>query len=359
MFLLILTLGLAFLLALYGVPLARQAALKYGIVDNPDGRLKHQREPVPYLGGLAIYLAFLVSLAFTFEFRQDVLGIVLAGTLVLLLGLIDDFGVLSPGVKLIGEFLAVFVLIKSGIRVNIAAIPDWLDIALTVVWMLGIINAFNLLDIMDGLAAGVGLVCAAFLLVIALLNGDQTLAFMLTALAGSLLGFLRYNFRPASIYMGDAGALFLGLMLGAVSMIGQYNGSHPLALLSPVFILGLPLYDTLFVMYARLLRGLPVFMGSPDHLVLRLRRLGLPVTLIVTAVYGVAAGLGGIGLALLFTRFEAALALVLLALTGLGAAGAFLLTRVDMQALPVPSAGAEPEPPVMVAPEVRERRALS
>jgi UDP-GlcNAc:undecaprenyl-phosphate GlcNAc-1-phosphate transferase len=94
------TLMLAFGLSLYGVPLARRAALKYGIVDSPDGRLKHQREPVPYLGGLAIYLAFLISLAFTFEFRQDVLGIVLAGTLVMMLGLVDDFGVLSPGTKL-------------------------------------------------------------------------------------------------------------------------------------------------------------------------------------------------------------------------------------------------------------------
>jgi len=359
MFLLILTFSLAFLLSLYGVPLARQAALKYGIVDNPDGKLKRQQEPVPYLGGLAIYLAFLVSLAFTFEFRHDVLGIILAGTLVLLLGLIDDFGVLSPGVKLIGEFLAVFVLIKSGIRVHIAAIPEWLDIAVTVLWMLAIINAFNLLDIMDGLAAGVGLVCAAFLLAIALLNGDQTLAFMLTALAGSLLGFLRYNFRPASIYMGDAGALFIGLMLGAVSMIGQYSGSHPLSLLTPVFILGLPLYDTLFVVYARLLHGLPVFVGSPDHLVLRLRRLGMPVPQIVTAVYGVTALLGGIGLALLFTTVEAALVLVGLAAVNLGAA-AVLLARADMRApLGVTGAEAATEPAVMVAPEARERQALS
>src|SRR5581483_1928774 len=135
-FLLVFTFGLAFLLSTYGMPIARKAALKFGMVDAADGRLKHQREPVPYLGGLAIYVAFLVSLAFTFEFRQDVLGIILAGTIVLLLGLIDDFGVLSPGIKLAGQFLAVFVLIKSGIRVHIAAIPDWLDIALTVLWML-------------------------------------------------------------------------------------------------------------------------------------------------------------------------------------------------------------------------------
>ena len=160
MLLLLLTFALACGIALYGVPLARQAALKYGIVDAPDGRLKHQKEPVPYFGGLAIYLAFLMSLAFTFEFRHDVLGIILAGTIVVMLGLIDDFGVLTPWTKLCGQLLAVFVLIKSGIKIEIAALPEWVDLVLTVLWMIGLINAFNLLDIMDGLSAGVGAVGA-------------------------------------------------------------------------------------------------------------------------------------------------------------------------------------------------------
>lgn len=329
MFLLALTFTLAFLLSLYGVPLARRAALKYGIVDSPDGRLKHQHAPVPYLGGLAIYLAFLVSLALTFEFRQDVLGIVLAGTLVVMLGLIDDFGVLSPGTKLLGQLLAVFVLIKSGIRVEIAALPDWLALVLTVIWMLGIINAFNLLDIMDGLAAGVGLVSAAFLLLVALLNGDQTLAFMLTALAGSLLGFLRYNFHPATIYMGDTGAMFLGLMLGAMSMIGQYNGGHQWSLLSPVFILGVPLYDTLFVIYIRILRGLPVFLGSPDHMALRLRHWGMTVPQVVILSYLATAATGMIGLAVMAVSETTALLLVGVTVAGMGTA-TLVLKRVDM-----------------------------
>jgi UDP-GlcNAc:undecaprenyl-phosphate GlcNAc-1-phosphate transferase len=296
MILLALTFVVAALLSMYGVPIARRAALKFGIVDKPDGRLKHQREPVPYLGGVAIYLAFLVSLTFTFEFRHDVLGIVLAGTLIVMLGLIDDFGVLSPGTKLAGQFLAVFVLIKSGIRIEIASLPDWIDIALTVFWMIGIINAFNLLDIMDGLSAGVGIISAAFLCAVAILNGDQTIAFMLAALMGSLLGFLRYNWRPASIYMGDSGAMFIGLMLGALSMIGKYTEGHSVSLLTPVLILGMPIFDTLFVMYIRFLRGLPVFLGSPDHMAIRLRHWGLSVTQVVVISYLGAALLGGIGL---------------------------------------------------------------
>ncbi len=306
MFLLALTGILAFLLSLYGVPIARQAALKYGIVDAPDGQLKHQREPVPYFGGLAIYLAFLMSLAFTFEFRHDVLGIVLAGTIAMMLGLIDDFGVLSPRTKLIGQLLAVFILIKSGIRIEIAALPDWVDVLLTVFWMVGLINAFNLLDIMDGLSASVGAVSAGCLLAVAMLQGDQTIAFMLAALIGSLLGFLRYNWQPARIYMGDAGAMFIGLLLGALAMIERYPSGHALSLLTPVFILGIPIFDTLFVMYIRRQRGLPVFWGSPDHIAIRMRHWGLSVPKVVITCCAATVFVGGVGLAMMFVDQTAA-----------------------------------------------------
>ena len=343
MFLLILTFGLAFLLSVYGVPIARRAALKYGIVDCPDGRLKCQREPVPYLGGLAVYVAFLVSLAFTFEFRQDVLGIVLAGTLMVILGLIDDFGVLSVGTKLAGQLLTIFVLIKSGIQIQIAAFPEWLDVTLTVIWMLGITNAFNLLDVMDGLAAGVGLICTAFLLVVSLVNDNTTIAFMVTALAGGLLGFLRYNFHPARIYMGDCGALFLGMMVGTLSMIGQYGGRHQVALVTPLFLLGVPIFDTLFVMSVRALHGLPILQGSPDHLALRLRRWGMTVPQIVIAMYGASAVLGVIGLIVMSAQedvafaFAAAMALCLMLAVP-------LLTRLDGTAPVVPEAQPVPVP---------------
>ena len=329
MILLVLTFVMAALLSMYGVPIARRAALKFGIVDCPDGRLKHQREPVPYLGGIAIYLSFLVSLAFTFEFRHDVLGIVLSGTLIVMLGLIDDFGVLSPGTKLAGQCLAVFVLIKSGIRIEIASLPDWIDIALTVFWMIGIINAFNLLDIMDGLSAGVGIISAAFLCAVAILHGDQAIAFMLAALMGSLLGFLRYNWRPASIYMGDSGAMFIGLMLGALSMIAKYTEGHSVSLLTPVLILGMPIFDTLFVMYIRFLRGLPVFLGSPDHMAIRLRHWGLSVTQVVLISYIGAALLGGIGL--LVMAVPQNLAVILSGLTMIGLAlAAVALARLNV-----------------------------
>jgi len=309
MTLLILTFGLAVALSLYGVPIAREAALKYGIVDAPDGRLKHQKDPVPYFGGLAIYLAFLMSLAFTFEFRQDVLGIILAGTIVVMLGLIDDFGVLTPRTKLSGQLLAVFVLIKSGIRIEIAAFPEWLDVLLTIMWMVGLINAFNLLDIMDGLSASIGAVSASCLLVVALLQGDQAIAFMLAALIGSLVGFLKYNWQPAKIYMGDTGAMFIGLLLGAMTMIGKYPSSHPISLLAPVFILGIPIFDTLFVMYIRYRRGLPIFLGSPDHIAIRLRHWGLSVRQIVVTSSVATALMGGLGLLMMAVEQHIAIAI--------------------------------------------------
>lgn len=311
MMVLALTLVLAFMLSVYGVPIARQAALKFGIVDAPDGRLKHQKEPVPYFGGLAIYLAFLMSLAFTFEFRHDVLGIILGATIVVMLGLIDDFGVLSPTTKLIGQLLAVFVLIKSGIRIQIAALPEWVDLALTVLWMVGLINAFNLLDIMDGLSAGIGAVSATCLLLAALLQGDQVVAFMLAALIGSLVGFLKYNWQPARIYMGDTGAMFIGLLLGAMAMIGQFPSTHPLSLLTPVFILGIPIFDTLFVMYIRYQRGLPIFLGSPDHIAIRLRHWGMSTRQIVVVSYLATAVVGAVGLMLMMVTYEIAWGLCL------------------------------------------------
>ncbi len=325
----LLTFILALSLALYGVPLARRAALRFNIVDRPDGQLKRQTEPVPYFGGLVVYLAFLVSLALTFEFRQDVLGLVLGGTLMVMLGLIDDFGVLTPGSKLIGQIIAVFVLIRSGIRIEIVAFPEWLDLALTVLWMVGVINALNIIDVMDGLAGGVGVIACVWLFVVALLNQDMVSAVMLAALAGGLVGFLRYNVHPASIYLGDAGSLFVGLMLGALAMTGKYTTVNPVAVLAPVLILGVPIFDTFFVMYIRWRRGVPVFWGSPDHFALRLRHWRLTVPQVMLVSYGAALFLGGIGVLSMFVSLGAAAGLIgMVAILALVAA--LLLKRVDM-----------------------------
>ena len=313
---------LAYLLALAGVPVARRLALEFGIVDAPDGNLKRPREPVPYLGGLAVFLAFLLALAMVIEFDREVLGLLLAATIASSLGLIDDFGVLTPGAKVLGQTVAVFVLLKAGISVHLVAIPWWLRLLLTVLWLVGMSNAFNLVDIMDGLAAGLGIISGTFLLAVAVIGGRWVVAAFTVVLIGALLGFLRFNFPPASIYLGDCGSLFLGLTLGALAMVMDYTRTNPLGFLAPVFILALPIVDTAYVTVLRLKAGRKIYHGSPDHFPLRLRRrLGGSTVRTVLAIYAAAVVLGGVGLALLFVGPRETLWIC-------GAAGGLVLTAL-------------------------------
>jgi UDP-GlcNAc:undecaprenyl-phosphate GlcNAc-1-phosphate transferase len=287
---------LAFGLCLYTTPVMRRAAIQFGILDHPDAKLKGQVEPVPYLGGIAVFLAYLITLALTFDFGHQVLGILLAGTLMLLLGLIDDLGVLSPWEKLVGESIAVVTLIKAGVYVKLVFLPLPVALALSVLWLLTMTNAVNIIDIADGLAGGVAAIAALFLTAVAIRNDEPMVAAMAASLAGSLMGFLRYNFRPARIYLGDSGSLFIGLTLGALAMNGHYTTQNSFGMLAPAIILAVPLLDLAFVFVVRLWKGLSPFRGSPDHLALRLRRAGYSVAQTAGIAYalGVLFGLSGI-----------------------------------------------------------------
>ena len=320
---------LAAVLSAWLTPRMREAALRFGIVDRPDGRLKQHREPVPYLGGLAIYLSFLLALSATFNFGEEILGLLLAGSIVVLLGLVDDLGQLGPWTKLGGELVAILVLIKSGIYIKLAFLPPELAIPLTIAWLLSVTNAFNLIDIMDGLSAGTAAVAAVALFAVAEWNGRTLAATVLAALGGSCLGFLRYNLHPARIYMGDAGSLFVGLMLGALAMINAYTERNRVAALAPALILGVPLFDMLFVMYIRWRRGLPVMLGSPDHVALRLRKWRLSVRQTVVLSYGVTALLGAAAVAI--TLLSSTVALWILSVVVVsGLVAALFLKRIDM-----------------------------
>ncbi len=321
---------LATSLSLYGVPLAREAAIKYNIVDAPDGRLKKQKEPVPYLGGLAIYLSFLLTSAFTYEFRDEILGIILAGTLILLLGLIDDFGVLTPRIKIAGQLIAIFVLIRSGIMIDLVFIPYWLQILVTVIWLIGTINAFNIIDVMDGLSAGTGFFSSIIIFIISLIVRNEELATISITLAGSLLGFLWYNFNPAKIYMGDAGSMFIGLMLGALTMIGSYTKMNSVASLAPVLILGVPIFDTLFVSYIRYRRGMSIFLGSHDHFALRMRKIPLTVRQVVLMSY-LATILLGISAIAMMKAGGIIAVIILSAISVIMLFISFLLIKIDME----------------------------
>lgn len=298
-----LTLGffLAYFLALWGTPMAREAAIRFGVVDAPDGKLKNHREPVAYLGGLAVFVAFLLSIGMTFEFDEDLLALLLASAIVATVGLIDDFGALTPKPKVLGQVVAVFVLLKAGIMVQLAFLPWWARLVITVIWLVGMSNAFNLTDIMDGLASGLAVIAASFLLVVALLNGKFMVAAFTVALVGALLGFLRSNFHPATIYLGDCGSLFIGLTLGALAMVMDYTAVNPLGWLAPLYILAVPIIDTLYVIVLRLRAGRKIYYGSPDHFPLRVRkRLDGWTEGTVVVSYAVAVVFGALGLVVLY-----------------------------------------------------------
>ncbi len=323
------TFGLAAGLAAWLTPPLRDAALRFGIVDRPDEKLKRHREPVPYLGGLAIYLAFLLSLSFTLSFRAEVLAMLLAGSIAVLLGLLDDLGQLSPWTKLAGQAVAVLVLVKAGIFVQLVFVPPWIAIPVSVLWLLALTNAFNLIDVMDGLSAGTAAVAAAALFAVAVWNGRPESATLLAALAGACVGFLRYNFEPARIYMGDAGSLLIGLLLGALAMNNGYTRNNDLAALAPAMILGVPIFDMLFVVYVRWRRGLPVMLGSPDHVALRLRKWRLSTRQTVLASYAATALLGGAAMLMSLLDLAGA-AVVLGAVAAAGLLLGWLLRRIDM-----------------------------
>lgn len=294
---------LALLLALYFTPLAREAALRFGIVDRPDGQLKQQNMPVPYLGGLAVFLAYLVALGLVFAFDTLLLGLLLAGTLTLLVGLVDDFGVLTPAAKLAGQAVAVFVLLRSGAVIELVEVPQGLRWPLAALWLFGVCNAFNLLDIMDGLAAGVGTVAALAFGVVALSNGEMPEAAASFALAGALSGFLVFNFQPARIYLGDAGSLAIGITLGALALAIRWSERSAAGFLAPLAILAVPLADTAYVSVLRARAGRPFWYGSPDHFPLRLhRRLNGSVRRTVSAVLGLSfvGALVGVGTTVLW-----------------------------------------------------------
>jgi len=315
--------------SLYGTPVAARAAMRFGIVDVPDGSLKRHRGPVPYLGGLAVYVSFILTMALVFDFDKRVLGLLLGGTILVLLGLIDDFGVLGVWPKFLGQGFVTIVLIKSDIAIHIGVLPAWANLALTVLWLVGLTNAFNIIDIMDGLATGTAFVAASFLLIVAFLNGQGSIALMTATLMGSLLGFLRYNVHPARIFMGDTGSLFIGMMLGALAMIGKYDRINKIGYFSPLLILAVPIFDTIYVMALRLAKGRNPFKGSPDHFALRLRRGGLPVRAVAAIAWSGGAAMGALGIFNLY--LPSALSVLLI----LAAAATLVMLGIAMARVPV------------------------
>ena len=306
-----------------------KAALQLGIMDRPDGKLKKHDDAVPYFGGIAVYSAFLLTVGLLTDFGHETLGLLLSGSIALMVGLIDDFGVLNPAQKLVGQTLAALVLVKSGTYIKLTFLPVWLAVPLTILWILAVMNALNIIDIMDGLASGVSVIAALSIAIANFMSGRNSIAFLSIVLAGAVLGFLRHNFHPAKIYLGDAGSLFIGFMLAALSMNAGYTRVNLLAVISPVLILGIPLFDLFLVMYIRWRNGNPVMKGSPDHFALRLRRCKLSVreTTITTYIIGILLSGGALIVSQIPLEWAVATMGGMLSLAGLSA---YLLMKVDM-----------------------------
>ena len=294
----LLILASALVLAIGATPVARRVALRLGIIDQPNARKIHFN-PIPLLGGVAIYGAFIAALLiFGGRYRLDELISILVGaSLVSFLGVWDDRRGLSPLLKLIGQILAASLLVVTGVRIGTFR-WEIVNIVVTLGWVVVITNAMNLLDNMDGLSGGVGAIAAVFFLLLAAMNGQYLVGALSAALVGACVGFLVYNFNPASIFMGDAGSLFLGYVLAATAIKLRFpEGVEIVTWMVPVLILGLPLFDTALVIVSRLRRGLnPLTTPGKDHVSHRLVAMGYTRREAVLLCYLVCSGLGVVAL---------------------------------------------------------------
>lgn len=289
-------------------PLMRWLALRIGVVDHPNARKIHLK-PIPLLGGVAIYLGFIAALLILGlaerRYIRELIAILSGASLIALIGAWDDRRSLPPWVKAVGEVAAGGILLLGGVRIQV--LPwEALNVALTLLWVAGITNALNLLDNMNGLSAGVAAVAAGFFLLLATSSGQYLVATMAAALLGACLGFLRYNFgRQATIFMGDAGSLFLGFILAVLGIKLRFppplfpRNASLITWMIPVIVLGIPIFDSTLVVISRLRRGLNPFTSpGKDHVSHRLVSLGMNQREAVLTIYVFGCALGMLGILL-------------------------------------------------------------
>jgi UDP-GlcNAc:undecaprenyl-phosphate GlcNAc-1-phosphate transferase len=312
----------ALVVALALTPLAAKLALRFGVLDRPAPSKTHL-EATPYLGGLAMAMAVIIVGGVTAGVSGEFLTILVGAVGLGILGLLDDQRLVGPWIKLLVEVSAGVALWLVGVRAGLFDVAA-LDLALTVVWVVGITNAINLLDNMDGLASGVTAISAVTFFIISAQAGHFLVGSLALAVAGSALGFLVHNFPPAKIFLGDSGTLLFGFLLAALGLkldlVGE-NGFVRSAI--PILALGVPVFDMLVVVIARIRDGRPIYVGGLDHTSHRLAGRGLSARSVALLHYAVQIALSTLAIALLFVIWGAALWIVIAtgvaALTGLWA----------------------------------------
>lgn len=275
-------------------PLIKKLAIRIGAVDKPNQRKVHMKV-MPRLGGLAIYISFIAGVLLFQPDSSHSLPILLGSLIIVITGMVDDVRELSPRVKLIGQLAAALVVVLSGIHVEFINLPfggqlefGIFSIPLTILWIVGVTNAINLIDGLDGLAAGVSSIALLTISGMAIIMGDAYVTVLGLILMASTIAFLFYNFYPAKIFMGDTGALFLGYMISVLSLLGFKNVTF-ISLIIPALILGVPISDTFFAIIRRLVHKQPLSAPDKSHLHHCLLRLGFSHRQVVLIIYAIAA----------------------------------------------------------------------
>ena len=296
----ILALAVAFLISFSATPSVISLAHKINAIDVPKDARRVHKKPIPLIGGLAIFYGFIVSVLCFGTIDREIGGILIGSVIIVTVGVIDDMKNMRAIVKLLCQILAAAVVVYSGVRIEHFANPlyniwqvgppyiimnYWVSCAVTMVWIVGVTNAVNLIDGLDGLAVGVSSIASMSPLALTLISDNLNVAILTAAVAGAGFGFLPYNFNPAKIFMGDTGALFLGFILSCISVQGFLKMSAVISFAVPILILGLPIFDTLFAIARRALTGKPIMSPDRGHLHHRLLDMGFSQRRVVTILY--------------------------------------------------------------------------
>lgn len=289
-------------ISLFMTPIAKKLAVKVGAVDIPKDERRVHKKPMPLMGGVAIYASIIVTSLIFLPVDGTLISIIIGGTIIFISGIIDDIKGLSPKAKLIFQIGAAIVLIFGDVKIDALTNPftkssnliplNGFAIPITIFWVVGITNTLNLIDGLDGLAAGVAMIASLSFLFVANKFNYIPVMVMSSIVAGSCLGFLPYNFNPAKIFMGDTGALFLGFILAALSIEGVMKSVATIAVVVPIVILGVPIFDTTFAIFRRLLNGRSIAEADKGHLHHRLLKMGFSQKKTVIILYSISAIFG-------------------------------------------------------------------
>ncbi len=309
------------IISLTMTPIVRVLAYKLGAIDVPKDNRRMHKKPIPRLGGLSIFIGVTVSTLLFCDITPTLVAAWAGGTLIIIIGIFDDIYSLNPWLKLLGQIAAALVVVLiGGVRIDyINFLGKYLDfgslsVPITVLWIVGMTNAINLIDGLDGLACGVSAIASTSLLIVTLIHTDLAVATITAILTGACIGFLPFNTNPAKIFMGDTGALFLGYMLSVVSIIGLFKTTAVVSFLIPIIIFGYPLFDTAFAFIRRILSGRSPFSADRGHLHHRIIDMGFNVRQSVSILYCICSILGVFAIMLSEERTLASIAILLVAL---------------------------------------------